>query len=145
MINIYAEKQGVEMLLTSGHLKSLIIARSSLWDRGSPGWKQPVSQVLRTISEALSTTTISYLQGNWPQFPPSSVWVCLRGAPGPWLKAHGTLYELGGGAGQDAFVWILHNYHNDSLFTSGAQLHSLSSFNPLSSLSLFCSMCFFFP
>ncbi|XP_039224532.1 WD repeat- and FYVE domain-containing protein 4-like isoform X2 [Crotalus tigris] len=62
MINIYAEKQGVEMLLMSGHLKSLIIARSSLWDRSSPGWKQSVSQVLQTISEALSTTTISYLQ-----------------------------------------------------------------------------------
>ncbi|KAM3836501.1 WD repeat- and FYVE domain-containing protein 4 [Vipera latastei] len=62
MVNIYGEKQGVEMLLTSGHLKSLIIARSSLWDQGSPGWKQPTSQVLRTISEALSETTISYLQ-----------------------------------------------------------------------------------
>ncbi|KAG8137761.1 hypothetical protein E2320_004976, partial [Naja naja] len=62
MVNIYAEKQGVEMLLMSSHLKSLILARSSLWDQGSPAWKQPTSQVLRTISNALSETTISYLQ-----------------------------------------------------------------------------------
>ncbi|XP_070799266.1 WD repeat- and FYVE domain-containing protein 4 [Pituophis catenifer annectens] len=62
MVNIYAEKQGVEMLLMSSHLKSLIIARSSLWDQGSPAWKQPTSQVLQTISKALSETTISYLQ-----------------------------------------------------------------------------------
>ncbi|XP_032082434.1 WD repeat- and FYVE domain-containing protein 4 isoform X3 [Thamnophis elegans] len=62
MVNIYEEKQGVEMLLMSSHLKSLIIARSSRWDQGSPAWKQPASRVLRAISEALSETTISYLQ-----------------------------------------------------------------------------------
>ncbi|XP_063160442.1 WD repeat- and FYVE domain-containing protein 4 [Candoia aspera] len=62
MVNIYAEKQGVEMLLMSSHLKSLIIARSSQWDQGSPSWKKSTSQVLQTISKALSKTTISYLQ-----------------------------------------------------------------------------------
>ncbi|XP_025028372.1 WD repeat- and FYVE domain-containing protein 4-like, partial [Python bivittatus] len=67
MVNIYAEKQGVEMLLMSSHLKSLIIARSSLWDQGSRSWKQPTSQVLQTISKALSKTTVSYLQAEmWP-------------------------------------------------------------------------------
>ncbi|XP_060131096.1 WD repeat- and FYVE domain-containing protein 4 isoform X1 [Zootoca vivipara] len=62
MLNIYAEEQGVEELLTATDLQSLIIATASFWDRGSPSWKGPTSHVLRTISKAQSRNTISYLQ-----------------------------------------------------------------------------------
>ncbi|KAF4789658.1 WDFY family member 4 [Turdus rufiventris] len=62
MINMYKEEQGVEELLAADKLQSLIIATSSLWDQCSHSWKVPTGRVLRTISKALTKTSIVHLQ-----------------------------------------------------------------------------------
>lgn len=63
MINMYKEEQGVEELLAADKLQSLIIATSSLWDQCSHSWKVPTGRVLKTISKALTKTSIVHLQG----------------------------------------------------------------------------------
>ncbi|XP_077207114.1 WD repeat- and FYVE domain-containing protein 4 isoform X2 [Paroedura picta] len=62
MLNAYAEEQGVEELLGTTDLQSLIVTIASLWDQGNPSWKDPTNQVLRTISKVPSQNVISYLQ-----------------------------------------------------------------------------------
>uniref|UniRef100_A0A8C3Y3C9 WDFY family member 4 n=1 Tax=Catharus ustulatus TaxID=91951 RepID=A0A8C3Y3C9_CATUS len=62
MLNMYKEEQGVEELLAADKLQSLIIATSSLWDQCSHSWKVPTGRVLRTISRALTKTSIVHLQ-----------------------------------------------------------------------------------
>ncbi|XP_060096943.1 WD repeat- and FYVE domain-containing protein 4 [Heteronotia binoei] len=62
MLSVYTEEQGVEELLITTDLQSLIIATASLWDQGSPSWKDSTSRVLQTISKAPSQNVISYLQ-----------------------------------------------------------------------------------
>nr|XP_056706521.1 WD repeat- and FYVE domain-containing protein 4 [Euleptes europaea] len=62
MLNLCAEEQGVEQLLMTSDLQSLIIATASLWNQGSPSWKGPTSCVLRAISKVPSQNIISYLQ-----------------------------------------------------------------------------------
>ncbi|NXF73355.1 WDFY4 protein, partial [Sclerurus mexicanus] len=62
MLNMYREEQGVEELLASDKLQSLIIATASLWDQCSHSWKVPTGRVLRTISKAQTKNSIVYLQ-----------------------------------------------------------------------------------
>ncbi|NXK94622.1 WDFY4 protein, partial [Formicarius rufipectus] len=62
MLNMYREEQGVEELLASDKLQSLIIATASLWDQCSQSWKVPTGRVLRTISKAQTKNSILYLQ-----------------------------------------------------------------------------------
>ncbi|NWU95186.1 WDFY4 protein, partial [Upupa epops] len=62
MLSMYREEQGVEELLASDKLQSLIIATASLWDQCSHSWKAPTGRVLRTISKAQTKNSIVYLQ-----------------------------------------------------------------------------------
>ncbi|XP_054839943.1 WD repeat- and FYVE domain-containing protein 4 [Eublepharis macularius] len=64
MLNVYSEEQGVEELLKTTDLQSLVITTASLWDQGSRSWKNPISCVLKTISKTPSQNIISYLQAS---------------------------------------------------------------------------------
>uniref|UniRef100_A0ACB8F8E9 Uncharacterized protein n=1 Tax=Sphaerodactylus townsendi TaxID=933632 RepID=A0ACB8F8E9_9SAUR len=62
MLSVCSEEPGIEQLLLTSDLQSLIAATASLWEQGSPSWKGPTSCVLRSISQVPTQNTISYLQ-----------------------------------------------------------------------------------
>uniref|UniRef100_K7GBL2 WDFY family member 4 n=1 Tax=Pelodiscus sinensis TaxID=13735 RepID=K7GBL2_PELSI len=62
MLNLYREEEGLEELLTTAELQSLIIATASRWDQCSLSWKASTGRVLRAISKAQTKTAVIYLQ-----------------------------------------------------------------------------------
>ncbi|XP_069467262.1 WD repeat- and FYVE domain-containing protein 4 isoform X2 [Ambystoma mexicanum] len=64
MMSVCSQTEGVEELLKTPELQSLITATISLWEQSCSWWRLPTVRVLRAVSRAQTSNTIHYLHAS---------------------------------------------------------------------------------